>query len=333
MTARAYNAKLTCVALIPAYNPDTRLLDVVGALAFSAKYAQIVVVNDGSHPECDGLFAQVRRINKVTVLEHAVNLGKGAALKTGLNHACCRYGDATGIVTADADGQHLPEDIQNVADQLQMHPESLIIGARSFHGEVPLRSRFGNALTKLVFRTLVGYGLLDTQSGLRGIPTSFAKQLLRLNTGGYDFELEMLLKAREHSVPVRQIPITTVYEDDNKSSHFNPVRDSLMIYLVFLRFMFASVVTSVVGLTAFHFVHRLTANLLASEIALAVTGVVVNFILCRKVVFRSRRRVLPTFAKFLGAGMCCEHRFLFYDLGTYELAADRGSRGQNWWRP
>ncbi len=300
MIAKAPNFELPCVALIPAYNPDGRLLQVVAALAAEGPFARIVVVNDGSDPVAEPIFEELRAIESVTVLEHAVNLGKGAALKTGLNHVCCRYEDVAGIVTADADGQHLPADIVDVADQLQAHPEQLVIGARTFQCEVPLRSRLGNILTRLVFRALVGCQLLDTQSGLRGIPLPFARELLRLNSAGYDFELEMLIHARTHGVSIRQLPISTVYEEGNKSSHFNPLRDSLMIYLVFLRFMLASVVTALVGLTAFHAVHRLTSNLLASEVALCLVGVVVNFILCREVVFRSRRRLLPTFAKFLG---------------------------------
>ncbi len=300
MIAEASSVESPCVALIPAYNPDRQLLQVVEALADSGEFEQIVVVNDGSRRDCERIFEEARAVESVTVLEHAVNLGKGAALKTGLNHVCCRYDQTTGIVTADADGQHLPADIIDVAAQLATHPQDLIIGARRFQGDVPLRSRFGNGLTKFVFRTVIGCNLLDTQSGLRGIPLAFAKQLLRLNSAGYDFELDMLIQARNHCVPVRQLPIATVYEDGNKSSHFNPLRDSLMIYLVFLRFMFASMVTAVVGLTAYHVAHRLTASLLVSEIALCVVGVVVNFLLCREVVFRSRRRLLPTFAKFLG---------------------------------
>jgi glycosyltransferase involved in cell wall biosynthesis len=300
MIAESPSVGLPCVALIPAYNPDRRLLQVVVALADSQEFEQIVVVNDGSHSDCVAIFEEVRAVESVTVLEHAVNLGKGAALKTGLNHVCCRYDDAAGIVTADADGQHLSADILEVAAQLRAYPHSLTIGTRSFQGDVPLRSRFGNVLTKAIFRMLVGCNLLDTQSGLRGVPLTFARQLLRLNSSGYDFELDMLIQARTHSVPLRQLPIATVYEEGNTSSHFNPLRDSLMIYLVFLRFMFASVVTAVVGLTAYHIVYQLTANLLAGEAALCVTGVMVNFILCRKVVFRSRRSVLPTLAKFLG---------------------------------
>lgn len=300
MIAEAPNFESPCVALIPAYNPDGRLLQVVAALAAADRFERVVVVNDGSDRSSEPIFDQLRAVDSVTVLEHAVNLGKGAALKTGLNHVCCRYEDVAGIVTADADGQHLPADIIEVSDQLQAHPEQLIIGARTFEGEVPLRSRVGNILTRLVFRALIGCQLLDTQSGLRGIPLPFARELLRLNSAGYDFELEMLIRARAHGVSIRQLPISTVYEEGNKSSHFNPLRDSLMIYLVFLRFMAASLVTALVGLTAFHVVHRLTSNLLASEAALCVAGVVVNFILCRAVVFRSRHRLLPTFAKFLG---------------------------------
>src|SRR6185369_8570471 len=166
----------------------------------------------------------------------AVNLGKGAALKTGINHALCTFPGLTGIVTADADGQHHPEDIRRVAETQREHPDALVMGARTFDADVPLRSRFGNILTRRLMQTLIGTKLQDTQTGLRGIPVGLAERLLLVEARGYEFELEMLIAARQAGVPVVEVPIRTIYEPGNKSSHFNPLTDSMKIYFVLLRF-------------------------------------------------------------------------------------------------
>jgi glycosyltransferase involved in cell wall biosynthesis len=122
-------------ALIPAYNPSGQLVDLVRKLAAS-DFAAIVVVNDGSKSDCDSIFEEISKISKVSLLRHAVNLGKGAALKTGLNYAYCNFEDHIGVVTIDADGQHLVEDAVKVAEALLEYPESLVMGVRSFKKDV-----------------------------------------------------------------------------------------------------------------------------------------------------------------------------------------------------
>src|SRR5580698_2418614 len=97
--------------LIPAYRPSESLVDVVRALA-EKSFPHIVVVDDGSGPDFRATFAQVAALPGVQMLRHATNLGKGAALKTGLNYILCNLPDLAGVVTADADGQHHPDDIE-----------------------------------------------------------------------------------------------------------------------------------------------------------------------------------------------------------------------------
>src|SRR5206468_2047006 len=116
--------------------------------------------------EFAGIFEQAARLPKVRLVSHAVNLGKGAALKTGIQHALSAFPQLRGVVTADADGQHHPEDIERVAARLVEQPEALVLGARSFDGSVPLRSRFGNLLTRRLMQLVVGARLQDTQTGL-----------------------------------------------------------------------------------------------------------------------------------------------------------------------
>ena len=276
-------------ALIPAYNPDRLLVGLVQEMQRSGRLAEIIVVNDGSGEECRPIFTRLAAIPGVTVLHHAVNLGKGAALKTGLNHFCFAMPQGSGVVTADADGQHLPADVLRVAARLEETGDRLVLGSREFAGGVPLRSRLGNACTKYAFWGLIGKKLEDTQSGLRGIPQALARQLLRAKNSGYEFELDMLVHCRRTGVPIEACPIATVYLDENRSSHFHPLFDSLRIYYVLLRFIAASLATAAVDFLVFSLVFAGMANILAAQAAARLAAVGVNFVLARQAVFRSRR--------------------------------------------
>jgi putative flippase GtrA len=313
--------------LIPAYNPDDRLPAFVAELRRTGQFRQIIVVDDGSRDDCRPLFAALAASAGVTVLHHAVNLGKGAALKTGLNHFCCTMPAACGLVTADADGQHLTADVLEVAQRLLRAPESLILGSRQFAGTVPLRSRWGNLITKYAFWGLVGKKLDDTQSGLRGIPQRLARQLLRVKNCGYEFELDMLVHCRQAGVPILTCPIATVYLDDNRSSHFHPLFDSLKIYGVFLRFIAASLTTAVVDYAVFVLVYGAVANVLAAQSSARLVAIGINFVLARQAVFHSRERVARALWKFIllvavmGATSYCLIQTAMYAFGWNVIAA------------
>jgi glycosyltransferase involved in cell wall biosynthesis len=225
------------VVIIPAYKPASGLTRTVRALLASGAVQRVVVVDDGSGPESRSIFCGVGMIDGTHLLVHAENRGKGAALKTGFNFAMAKYPAGIGVVTADADGQHYPEDIIRVAREFSANPAELVLGVRNFDGKVPARSRLGNVLTRRVLHMLTGRDIIDTQTGLRGIPASLIPALMNLRTNRYDFELDMLLTSMQSGRNVRPIEIQTVYEDGNRTSHFNPVIDSVRVYLVFARFI------------------------------------------------------------------------------------------------
>ena len=217
--------------LIPAYRPDHLLVELVDQLR-SDGFDDLVIVDDGGGREFAPLFEALQE--KATVLVHPENRGKGAALKTGLAFLAQARPQEIGTVTVDADGQHRPQDIRRVAQELISHPQALTLGVRSFtQAGVPLRSRLGNLLTRLVFWVLVGKFVRDTQTGLRGIPQQVMPELISLKPDRYEYELEMLLACRKREF--RQVTIETVYLDDNRSSHFDPVADSLKIYATLFR--------------------------------------------------------------------------------------------------
>jgi len=219
------------VLVIPAFQPGERLHKLLREILLRDRagvIGSIVVLDDGSGPSYAKVFDEVASIEGVTLLRHAVNLGKGAALKTAFNYALVRWPDCTGVVTADADGQHAPEDILRVAAALLNDPLCMVLGVRELGRRVPLRSLLGNWLTRGIFRTIAGYSLRDTQTGLRGWPRATCLHALYVTLNGYDFELETLVNSdvgSSRGTQVRQVPIETIYLDDNASSHFSPIRE------------------------------------------------------------------------------------------------------------
>ena len=285
------------VIVIPAYQPTAKLVELVEDLSGDGR--AIVIVDDGSSPQCREVFSRAAALPNVTLLAHAINLGKGQALKTAFNHVLLTAGaDAVGVVTADADGQHLAVDIRRIAERLEdtARPTALILGSRAFQGEVPLRSRFGNVLTRKIFALLIGRALIDTQTGLRGIPQSFLPELTQVEAGRYEFELEMLIRATRR-MPIEELTIATVY-GAFATSHFNPLRDSLRIYFVFLRFIRMSLITAAIDYATFAVVFSARRNILLSIIIARLIAASFNFIVNRRIVFRSRGSLVGEALKY-----------------------------------
>jgi putative flippase GtrA len=287
--------------LIPAYQPSSALVDLVRKLdAF--RLVPILVINDGSDAKCDSIFEEIRKIPSVTVLEHACNLGKGAALKTGINHALIRYPGASGVITVDADGQHSPEDTRSLRDRFLNNIEALVLGVREFQDkqiEIPLRSRFGNTLTRKVFHLLTGSAVSDTQTGLRAIPRSLLAPLLRVSGSGYEFETDMLLMAIRKKMAIVQHGISTVYIDGNSSSHFNPLLDSLKIYFVLFRFALNSLVSASIDLATFAVTQSMGHSILFSSASGRALSGIFNFLTSKKFVFHSKGSALKELAKYV----------------------------------
>ena len=282
--------------VIPAYEPTPALVDLVADLGGDGR--AIIVVDDGSSQAFRATFDRVRALPMVVVLSHAVNRGKGHALKTAFNHFLLNApADSPGVVTADADGQHLPSDVRRVAERLEQSPLSLVLGGRRFEGDVPRRSRFGNALTRGVVRLLLGRKIFDTQTGLRGIPRGFLGELVQIEGGHYEFELEMLVQAAKRRMAIEEIPIQTVYGGPGQS-HFNPLRDSLRIYFVFLRFLGLSLATAAVDYTVFAIAFMAGHRILGAMAAARLVAGTFNFTCNRITVFKSKGPIVFEASKY-----------------------------------
>lgn len=276
------------LVLIPAYQPGERLGTLVRELLTAEPDLDVLVVDDGSGPTYDDAFAATTAAG-ATLLRHDRNRGKGAALKTGFRHALADH-PGSDVVTADSDGQHRVDDILRVASAVDAGDGALVLGARHFTGDVPLRSRVGNAIARSAFTLATGLRLRDTQTGLRGVPAQLLPALVDLPGDGFEYELNQLLSSPGAGRRIREVPIATVYLDQNASSHFRPLADSARVMSRLGRYLTASIGSFVVDLLVLQLAYLLTGALLpAVVIARALSGAA-NFLANRYVVFPPAER-------------------------------------------
>lgn len=273
--------------LIPSYEPDNRLIALVRKLKETTRDS-ILIVDDGSGERYRGIFDQAKEAG-CTVLVHPANRGKGSALKTGFDYVRQR-GDREGVVCADSDGQHLPKDILKVMQAVREHRSHIVLGSRQFSGSVPLRSRFGNTATRKVFAMATGHSIRDTQTGLRGYSADMLDWLCRIPGERFEYEMNMLLEAPNAGYGLVEVPIDTVYLDDNKSSHFRPLADSARIYFPFLKFCLSSGLAAILDFALLLVLQGLKSNLLLSVVGARLCSSIFNYTMNRKFVFAKGRK-------------------------------------------
>lgn len=290
--------------VIPAFEPDQKLITTIKNI-LQYDFSEIIVVNDGSSPAKAAIFKAIEKLHRCTVLNHEENKGKGRALKTAFSYFMSQNNNGIGVVTADADGQHSGHDIQKVAKHLEEHPSDLILGVRNFDEEnIPARSRFGNKVTKSVLKLAAGMKVTDTQTGLRGIPAAFLKDLLNIKGERYEYEMQMILACRSFKRKIHEVAIDTIYIDENESSHFNPIVDSIKIYYVFIRFAIVSVLSFLIDIGLFAVFNAVLRPLLPNSFIIVATigsrllSSIFNYLMNRKIVFRSDAKALPSLIKY-----------------------------------
>ena len=288
--------------IIPAYKPAKELLGLLEQFEANPDFVP-VVVDDGSGAEFEPIFSAFKP--GVTLLRHPRNRGKGAALKTAFDYVLKSLPQCQLAVTADADGQHRYEDILRVCETAAANPGALVLGSRKFEGEVPLRSRFGNGVTRHVFSIASGVKVYDTQTGLRAFGREGMEKFLNVSGDRYEYEINMLLTAAQGGMPILEECIETVYLDDNASSHFNPFKDSLKIYLCILKFCASSLLAFIVDYVLALILKALTAawpaalSLNFSVIVARVVSGTVNFTVNRHVVFKGNESLGKAIAKYV----------------------------------
>ena len=284
------------IALVPAYEPAELMMELLPRLQ-EANF-EIVIVDDGSGPDYASIFERASAYG--TVLTHPQNRGKGAALKTGYTYIRENCGEERIIVAVDADGQHRVEDALRLCKSVEEFPDALHLGGRKFKGDVPLRSRFGNTMTRLVYRLSTGLKVHDTQTGLRACSTRLLPEMLAISGDRYEYEMNVLLDFSRKRIPIKEIEIETIYIDNNATSHFNTLKDSFRVYKEIIKFSASSLIGFLVDYSAYSLMVLCKANLWASNITARVISSVVNYTLNRKFVFKNKGSIAKSALEYFG---------------------------------
>ena len=185
---------------------------------------------------------------------------------------------------------HMRTDVLRVAAALDEGDPDMVLGVRRFTGRVPLRSRVGNALTERIFALATRRRITDTQTGLRAYPARMLAWLGAVPGDRFEYELRLLLRGCAEAKSIREVEIATIYLDENASSHFRPVRDSLLIYRQLVGFAVSSVLAFALDTLLFLLGMALTGSVTASAIGARLLSGTANFTLNRQWVFRAGAR-------------------------------------------
>jgi glycosyltransferase involved in cell wall biosynthesis len=212
--------------VIPAYNVEQRIKPLIQQIEdFGFKKENIIIVDDGS---TDGTAEHVER-SGVTPVRHAENRGKGAALKTGFSIARSR--NLRGVVTLDADGQHLVIEIARFLEKEATY--DMIIGYRRTTKRMPVLRKLTNRTTSLIISLLSRQYVPDVQCGFRYINLKVFDCVV-LRTDNYQTESEMIVKSIRYKFRIGSVPVSTVYKDEE--SHIRPFIDTLRFVAMAVRF-------------------------------------------------------------------------------------------------
>ena len=209
------------LVMIPAFNAAPSIGRIVAECRRHSE--SVIVVDDGSK---DGT-GEIARQAGAVVLRHDVNRGKGAALKTGFAYAIANGFD--GVVTIDADGQHLPSEIPKILAARSGSGADLIIGGRShlFEHMLP-RRRMANRFSAWSIANAAGTAVTDSQSGFRFYSTKLLRSI-SLNSDGFDMESEVIVRAGRGAFQVMTVPIELGFVDGLCTSHYKPIADTVRI--------------------------------------------------------------------------------------------------------
>lgn len=223
------------IALIPAYKPDEKLTEIVKELVEHS--FEIVIVDDGSGEKYREIFENAQ--NNAKVISYEKNKGKGGALKEGLKYIKASYDSNTTIVTMDCDGQHLVIDAEKLCAKVDKELK-LVIGKRTRNKKIPLRSKIGKSITRIVFFLVTKVKLYDTQVGLRAFNYNLLDLLLSVPGNKYEYEINVLLQCTTQNIKIEEVEIQTIYINSNENSHFSTIRDSFSIYKEIVKFILST---------------------------------------------------------------------------------------------
>ncbi len=302
------NSKKVAV-IIPSLDPNKGFMDYCNEL-LRRGIDRLIIIDDGSkNKDFFDFPTDDIETNKIVLLRHYINLGKGRSLKDAFNYYMnmSDLDEFCGLITVDSDGQHSIEDVLKMKNALLSSTDYLILGARDFDsGEIPFKSCYGNRITRVLFFILHGVKLKDTQTGMRAIPTKIAPYYIDLYGERFEYETNMLVFSAKNNIPIKEVPIHTIYIDNNTETHFRPFQDSAAIYRLlfktFLNYAFSSLSSFVLDILFFKFFllsfgktgFALPDRIIIATIIARLLSSIYNYFINHKLVFHSSKRRLST---------------------------------------
>jgi len=282
------------IVVIPTLNPNEEIMNEF-IIKLKKTFSNILIVDDGCR-ESSRKYLKSLEDGKIKVITHFKNYGKGRALKFALNHILNEYPNVKAIVTADCDGQHSPEDILKVAKKTIENPNAYVLGCRDFKKEnVPFKSRYGNVITRNIFKIFIGIKITDTQTGLRGMSPKVAQYFLDTAGERFEYETNTLIECKEKDIPIVEEKIETIYINDNSESHFNPLKDSIRIYKLFVKYIFSAISSFALDIILFAIFMKvlpksITYRIITSTILARIISSLYNYFVNSKLVFKKSKR-------------------------------------------
>lgn len=295
---------MSVMILIPSYEPQEKVCTFIQQLEEQTG-KNILIVDDGSGSAYRPIFQKIAAFPHVTVLSYPENQGKGTALKKGLQKIISDHPEASAVVTADSDGQHSIVDIMRVVQAVeQADNQTMILGTRTFNrADTPFKSFWGNRISSLFFYFVTGIKCEDTQTGLRAVKRSLLPELLTIEGARFDYEMNTLLQSKERGIQLVQLPIETIYEENNAHSHFRVIEDSYLIYKPLIRYISSAVLSFSVDIGAFLLLLFLLGGssdmVVPATITARIFSGIVNYALARSWVFEDEKQIYTTLWKYL----------------------------------
>ena len=285
------NKKL--IVLIPSYEPDENLTKLIKNL--NKNKITSIVVDDGSGKDYKEIFDNL----DTKVISYEINQGKGHALKEGYKYIKDNYKEYV-VVTMDSDGQHRIEDALNLYNYILKNDDTLVLGKRPRGEKTPLRSKVGNAITRFVFHLVSGQDVYDTQTGLRAFSNKLIDYMLEVKGERFEYEMNVLLYAKNNKIPIKELEIETIYIDNNSKSHFNAFKDSFKVYKEIIKFSLSDIISFLIDLILFIVFKVVLNNItIANVIARAISSTI-NYIINKNIVFKSNKNIAKSLLEYYG---------------------------------
>ena len=281
------------IALIPAYEPDERLIQLSKEL-YNREF-ELVIVDDGSGIKYYDIFKECKKIAQV--ISYDENKGKGYALKIGLKYIKKEFNNFV-VVTIDSDGQHRVEDAEKLSVFAMENKDTLVLGMRKRDKKVPIKSKLGNSITRFIYKLSTHLDVYDTQTGLRAFSEELIDMLIKIDGEKYEYEMNVLLNLARNKIKIKEIEIQTIYIENNKGSHFNVVKDSIKIYKEIIKFSLSSITSFFIDYGLYGLFTIIFNNIILSNITARLISSTYNFLINKLVVFKSDKGTLKSYIQY-----------------------------------